>query len=237
MTSGWRPKWVRNNNWTVVNERARLAQHGIYIGAYAHRASDTPPSFMSIGTSAPPPKPASRFAPPPTDDDRQRIIQLAQHNQFERDNRYNTATMARVKREFMGFRDAWISDRHRRWGKDAPMVDIDFLVIDYDRCQVRALVEYKCGVRDDGIATAPPDFARANYQTLINMADRLSVPMFVVYYDRARITFTVYPANRWAQHLTTTPKIFSEVEWVERIYALSGRILPDNLRAVLSNSK
>ncbi len=229
MNNGWRPKWVRNNYYTTAQDRAQHALNGIYMGAYANRRDQTPITSELTCTApvnrftrppAPPPKYASS-APPP------RPITPPRH--------YPQPYTKRD--ELLGFRDEWISNRHRSWGKNAPMVDIDFLVVEYDSCIVRAVVEYKCAIRDDGLPTPPPDFSRANYKTLINMADRLGIPMFAVYYDRARITFRVFPANGWARRLTPVPQIFSELEWVTRIYALTMRIVPDEVCAVLCNKK
>ena len=31
-------------------------------------------------------------------------------------------------------RDAWLSGRHRVWGKDVPAMDLDFILAEYDRC-------------------------------------------------------------------------------------------------------
>ena len=48
-----------------------------------------------------------------------------------------------VRRERSGWRDEWISKRHRLWGFDCPAVDIDFLMLEYDRSVPCALIEYK----------------------------------------------------------------------------------------------
>ena len=36
-----------------------------------------------------------------------------------------------------------LSDRHRRWGHNAPTLDLDWMVIEYSRGVARALVDYK----------------------------------------------------------------------------------------------
>ena len=48
-----------------------------------------------------------------------------------------------VKKERNGWRDEAISLRHRLWGWDCPCVDIDFLLIEFDKSLPVALVEYK----------------------------------------------------------------------------------------------
>ena len=57
--------------------------------------------------------------------------------------------------EMTGGRDAELSQRHRMWGRDCPMIDVDQLVsssemtdvtgfsaLEYDKGQAKALVEY-----------------------------------------------------------------------------------------------
>lgn len=41
--------------------------------------------------------------------------------------------MKAVAEERNGWRDERISKRHRQWGRDCPAVDIDFLMLEYDR--------------------------------------------------------------------------------------------------------
>ncbi|HRF95125.1 MAG TPA: hypothetical protein PLZ51_08020 [Aggregatilineales bacterium] len=231
MNNGWRPKWVRNNYFTTQHERTQLAHNGIYMGAYANRGGASPQPLGLSNTV-----PVNRFVRPPSAPFNPKLAGGAPPNYPPPPSRYPTP-YAGKRQELLGFRDEWISNRHRTWGKDAPMVDIDFLVVEYESCRVRALVEYKCAIRDNGLPTPAPDFTRANYKTLINMADSLCVPMFAVYYDRARVTFRAYPANSWARRLTATPQTYSELEWVSRIYALTGRTVPDAIQATLSHTK
>ena len=47
-----------------------------------------------------------------------------------------------VRQERTGWRDEALSKRHRDWGWDCPAIDIDFLMIEYDKGKSVALVEY-----------------------------------------------------------------------------------------------
>ena len=48
-----------------------------------------------------------------------------------------------VAPERTGWRDEKISLRHRMWGFDCPAVDVDFVMVEFDRARVVAIVEYK----------------------------------------------------------------------------------------------
>ena len=59
-------------------------------------------------------------------------------------------------------RDEILSAKHRRWGYDVPAVDIDFLLVEYDRAKVQALIEYRHAngqVRQDTSIKAITDLA------------------------------------------------------------------------------
>jgi hypothetical protein len=48
-----------------------------------------------------------------------------------------------VRTESTGWRDSWISDKHRSWGYDLPASDIDFMLLEYDNMKPITLVEHK----------------------------------------------------------------------------------------------
>ena len=71
-------------------------------------------------------------------------------------------------------RDEILSAKHRRWGYDVPAVDIDFLLVEYDRAKVQALIEYRHAngqVRQD-----------TSIKAITDLADRAGVPFFIVRY-------------------------------------------------------
>ena len=71
-------------------------------------------------------------------------------------------------------RDEILSAKHRRWGYDVPAVDIDFLLVEYDRAKVQALIEYR---HDNGQIRHD-----ASIKAIIDLADRACVPFFIVRY-------------------------------------------------------
>jgi hypothetical protein len=91
-----------------------------------------------------------------------------------------------------------ISTWHRDWGHNVPMVDIDFLAIDYDREKPVAIIDYK--EHSKPLAKVIADLRDcSNDRTLRNVADRLGVAYMVVrYWDRVR-AFQVFPRNERAK--------------------------------------
>lgn len=80
------------------------------------------------------------------------------------------------REERTGWRDEEISLRHRRFGVNAPAVDIDFLLIEYDRAVPAALIEYKeWNARQF-------DIHDCSARVLISLADSAGLPLFVVRY-------------------------------------------------------
>lgn len=86
-----------------------------------------------------------------------------------------------------GRRDDIISAKHRRWGQNVPAVDIDFLLIEYDRAKVQALIEYR--------HTNGHVIKDASIKAIIDLADRAGVPFFIVRYHYATDDGTLWKEN------------------------------------------
>lgn len=101
-------------------------------------------------------------------------------------------------------------------------------MIEYDKAEPIALVEYK---REE----AKVDLKQPNYQALKTLADRASIPFFVIIYkedfSRWRILAGNERASKWDM------RSFSEQEFVDFLYKLRGRELPLNIRAKLKGNK
>ena len=136
-----------------------------------------------------------------------------------------------VKQERSGWRDQWISQRHRAWGYDCPCVDIDFLAIEYTQRVPVALVEYKAA-RPFRI-----DTEAANYQALINASAGMNVPLLVVFYSPRYAWFYVQPLNYQAQRWFGRGQWLSEREYVGELYALRGLSVPSSVAGQLSDFK
>ncbi len=100
-----------------------------------------------------------------------------------------------VKPERTGWRDAWLSGRHRLWGWDCPWQDIDWL--EYDNGHPVALFEYKH-------SSAPPlNPSHLGVQAMIELADRARLPFFGVRYCRppVPVRFSITGLNEAGRRL------------------------------------
>lgn len=132
-----------------------------------------------------------------------------------------------VKAEYTGWRDQKLSARHRTtWGFDMPMVDIDLLVAEYDKCIPIALVEYKW-------ETHTPRLSGANYQVLRELANRANIPFFVCGYKGDLTRWYLYPANKLALKVLPSHTDYTEEEYVTFLYQLKGLTIPENIRVLL----
>lgn len=120
--------------------------------------------------------------------------------------------------ERTGWRDQPMSDRHRKWGQNCPMVDIDFLVVEYDYCVPIALIEYKnerAEIKED-----------ANYKTLIRLGNMSRLPLFRVQYANTFEWWQVESLNGFAEHHLSAQTKMTERQYVTFLYKLRGRKLP-----------
>lgn len=128
-----------------------------------------------------------------------------------------------VKPERSGWRDLRLSQRHRTWGWNCPAVDIDFLSLEYDKGQPTAIVEYKH-------EKAPPQYAsQPNYQALINLGNRATLPVFAVRYTDDFEWWEVVPLNELAKEWCPVRKQMTEVDWVKLLYHMRGFDPPQDL--------
>lgn len=124
-----------------------------------------------------------------------------------------------VRVERTGFRDEWISERHRQWGFNCPAKDIDFLLAEYDRGEPRALIEYKH-------KNASAASINSNEHSPIRwMADKCGIPFAVVVYDDEAVLFRCIPKNTHAIGIFKSSVWLSETDYVAKLYELRGRDL------------
>jgi hypothetical protein len=134
-----------------------------------------------------------------------------------------------VKQERTGWRDEALSKRHRDWGWDCPAVDIDFLMIEYDKGKSVALVEYK-----NEHATTQ-NYSHPSYRAMVDLADRAGIPAFMCRYTDNLDKWTVDPINQRAKEkLKGAEQIeLTEKRYVKFLYWLRGREVPDEIMATL----
>ena len=120
--------------------------------------------------------------------------------------------------ERTGWRDEAISRRHRDWGFDCPAVDIDFLLIEYDKGEPVALVEYKEHNAE------PLDLSHSSYKAMRRFADRAGVPFFVARYRKDTWEFLVTPVNDAAKEIYRMPEMhLTERRFVASLYYIRDR--------------
>lgn len=121
-----------------------------------------------------------------------------------------------AKAEKYGYRDLRLSGRHRLYGADCPMVDIDFICCEYFSKIPKAIIEYK------HIRAIKPDWTQANYQTLINLGEMASLPVYVTLYDPHRWKFQVHAGNALAQKIVKNPTVLNEKRYYSFLCFLRG---------------
>lgn len=128
-----------------------------------------------------------------------------------------------VAKERNGWRDESLSRRHRIWGWDCPALDLDFVLVEYDKGRAKALIEYK-------YENAAPQFAsHPSYKALINLGNRAGVSVFAVRYNNDFSRFKVVPLNRYARFFVPERAEMSEIEYVTLLYKLRGRNIPQDI--------
>lgn len=125
--------------------------------------------------------------------------------------------------ERTGWRDEWISHRHRCWGMPLPINDIDFLICEYKSTDPVAIIEYK--------EQSSPKHTKDEwqYQAIINLADRANVYCFNVRYTRdIAPRFEITPLNKKAMDKCKRIGL-NEIEYVKFLYDLRGIKPPTDL--------
>ena len=152
--------------------------------------------------------------------------------------------MKRVRKERTGWRDEKLSQRHREWGDDCPMVDIDFLVVEYYYSKPKAIVEYKSEHADINFNKLTEiGMAPQSYKAIEYLANAANIPFFVVRYKTDFSSWNITPMNKHTQKYVNIneTKNLSEETYVELLYKIRGRSLPEdikqNLRRLSSSTK
>ena len=133
--------------------------------------------------------------------------------------------MPEVREERTGWRDQRISERHRRWGWDCPAVDLDFLMLEYDRGKAVALVEYK---HEKALPQYP---THPSYRAMIDLGNRAGIPVFGVRYADDLSWWRVTPLNDLAKKWVSGQVRMTEEEWITLLYKVRGTEIPPDLFA------
>lgn len=128
-----------------------------------------------------------------------------------------------VKGERTGWRDGHLSDRHRKWGLGVPAVDLDFLLIEYDRGTPSAIIEYKLEFAQEQYPTHP------SYLALSKLGDRAGLPVYVVRYAQNFAWWRVIPLNAVAKRALPERVEVNEKAFVTWLYQIRGLKVPEEI--------
>ena len=112
-----------------------------------------------------------------------------------------------------------LSKRHREWGWNVPMVDIDFLVVEYDKAIPVAIIEYKHERAEIQKSGHP------SYKAIKLICERAELPFFAVRYADDFEWFSVIAINKRAQKIVKNTIQYSEEKYFEFLYKIRGRHL------------
>ncbi len=129
-----------------------------------------------------------------------------------------------VRQERTHWRDETLSERHRLWGYDCPAVDVDFLLVEYDRREPCAIVDYK----HEQLAVW---HRNASSSVIASLATKADIPAFVCAYAKDFSWLWPIPLNPQAKKWIPEHdgKRLTEKEWVTLLYQMRGRDMPDIL--------
>jgi len=137
--------------------------------------------------------------------------------------------MLEVTQERTGWRDEELSKRHRKWGWDCPVVDIDLLMVEYNFGKPIALVEYKKH-------NAPaPMLNHPTYKALCELANADKLPFFIAVYWPDIWAFKIIPVNDISKKYFNPDVTYTEKQYVESLYSLRSRMIQNTVLEELNS--
>lgn len=145
---------------------------------------------------------------------------------------HNKGSGREVRAEQYNWRDQWISERHRAFGWDAPMLDLDFPALEYDSGTPVALIEYKH--KNAAVKLWHPSF-----KAMRLLADNSKIPFFIVIYSPEHFAYYVVGMNSYARQVPycAEPRWFNERNFVRMLYFLRRKVCSDEILNKLSSAK
>ncbi len=130
-----------------------------------------------------------------------------------------------MNKERTGWRDERISRKHREWGMEAPIIDIDFLVIELKYSIPKAIIEYK---EKSAKTFTLNDW---QYKALSNLSNKAELPLFNVrYYIDNKEIFKgiITPLNKIANKYLKKQTKMNELEYINFLYAIRDMEVPND---------
>lgn len=138
--------------------------------------------------------------------------------------------------ERSGWRDGELSLRHRLWGDDVPAVDVDFLLIEYDRGAPVAVIDYKHHKKKRSDIRLRGD---SNHQALgsLHNSNGAQIPFYICRYWPGTWAVEAIAVNEAA--IRRAPALrdwfeMTESQWVTGLYRLRNRIIPEGIDVLLN---
>ena len=124
-----------------------------------------------------------------------------------------------VAQERTGWRDLAFSKRHRLYGDDCTAVDLDYMPFrldEYYRGEPVGLIEYK----NENVPFQ--NYSKPNFQALINLGNKASLPVYCVYSSKYFSRFIVDPLNHYAEKFFMNRTKLTEHNYVKFLHDLRG---------------
>lgn len=142
--------------------------------------------------------------------------------------------MTTWRTERTGWRDAALSERHGHWGFNCPAVDLDFVMVEYNRGKPCAIVEYKHKDAE------PVDPGHPSYRALVDLADGHRdgpIACIIARYDPDSWSFVVTPLNDKARkhYAHCLGQTLTEKRFVRSLYLLRKKILSEQDEAAINS--
>ena len=112
-----------------------------------------------------------------------------------------------AKPEILGFRHEALSRWHRSLGPDFPAVDLDFPLVEYDRGEAVALIEFRLA---GGVKV---DRKNPNLRAIAGLATKAGIPCFFCRYPEDLAWFRITPLNNFARVITPTSRTLTQREF------------------------
>lgn len=137
--------------------------------------------------------------------------------------------MPNVRDERTGWRDQWLSARHKLWGFDCPATDLDFLMLEFNNEKPCALIDYK----EEHHSKDMSDSASGRKASKI-LADNSKIPFLIVRYVSHGNSYRVITGNEYAykacqEYMNVLDRTLTEVEYVTFLYWLRGMEVPTSV--------
>lgn len=117
-------------------------------------------------------------------------------------------------KEHTGWRDKDLSNRHRRWGEWCLSVDIDYLILEFDFAEPKALIDYK-----GHTMLGKVNYQVASLKAQSTLASNSMIPALVVYYwKKPYWNFMIHSLNRFGNISLDAFDIEADEKITERKY-------------------